>query len=81
MNSNYFVAKEGPKVEFKIVEGAEMLQDLEDDLLEVTIEYFSGDEETAKIGSVHFNENVKLLTEGYVFKAERWLLLFRNLWS
>ena len=65
MDSNYFVAKEGPKVEFKITEGAAMLQDLEDEMLEVTIEYFSGDEETAKIGSVHFNESVKSLTEGY----------------
>ena len=65
MDGNYLVAKKGPKVEFKIIEGTKMLDGLEDDVFVVGIYYFFGDEETAKIGSVHFTETVKSLTEGY----------------
>ena len=65
MDTDYVVAKRGPKVEFKIIEGAEMLNDLEDDMLVVIIDYFSGDEETVPIGSVTLNEKIKSFTEGY----------------
>ena len=65
MDGNYLVAKKGPKVEFKIIEGTKMLDGLEDDVLEVGIYYFFGKEETANIGSVHITESIESLTEGY----------------
>ena len=76
MDSNYTVAKKGPKVEFKMIEGAEMLNGLEEDMLDVVIEFFSGEEETAKIGSsisgssISFTESIKSLTEGYSKQAD-----------
>ena len=66
MDSNYIVAKKGPKVEFKMIEGAEMLNGLEEDMLDVVIEYFSGEEETAQVGSISFTESIKSLTKGFL---------------
>ena len=68
MDTDYIVAKKGPKIECKITEGAEMFNDLEDGMFYFTIEYFSGDE--TKTGRVDVDEGIKKLIEGYSYQFE-----------
>ena len=63
MDTDYVVAKRGPKVECKIIEGAEMLNNLlEDEMFYITIEYFSENE--TKSGRVDIDESIESLAEG-----------------
>ena len=65
MDGNYLVAKKGPKVEFKIIEGAEMLNNLLDyDMFWLKIEYSSENE--TKSGRVDIDETFESLTKGYL---------------
>ena len=65
MDTDYFVAKRGPKVEFKIIEGAEMLNNLLDyDMFWLKIEYSSENE--TKSGRVDIDETFESLTKGYL---------------
>ena len=68
MDTDYVVAKRGPKVEFKIIEGAEMLNYLiEDEMFYVKIEYFSENE--TKWGRIDIDESFETLIRGFSHQA------------